>query len=173
MMSEAVIYILIGQKGSGKTYIGNIVRELYGITFIRVEDIALKIKQNRAVDDESYHKDVFAQIESHIRSVIVNNPIIIFESLGLTPHFDNMLENLKGDFRVICINVKVSPELCLERIKNRDKSIQIDISDEEILKINSLILEKNMLCDYEIENNESRAELIPQLNKLFVNRKIS
>lgn len=172
-MSEAVIYILIGQKGSGKTYIGNIVRELYGVTFIRVEDIALKIKQNRTVDDDSYHKDVFNQVESHIRSVIKNNHIIIFESLGLTPHFDNMLENLKRDFRVICINVKAPPGLCVERIKNRDKSIHIDVSDEEILKINSLILEKNMLCDYEIDNNESRAELIPQLNKLFANRKIS
>ncbi len=91
------IYIFIGQKGSGKSFTGKIVQDLYGIYFIRVEDIAKQIKKGRSIDDDSYHKEVFNQIESYLRKVLKSNSHIIFESNGLTSHFDLMLENLERD----------------------------------------------------------------------------
>ncbi len=167
MSPDRIIYILIGQKGSGKSFIGTIIQEIYGIAFVRVEDIARQSKKNRAVDDESYHKEAFFQIESHLREVLKNIPALVFESTGLTSHFDNMLESLKRDYRVITISVKAKSELCLERIKNRDRVIHINVSDKEVMHINSLVLHKNRVCDHELGNNGSREELINAIGNIF------
>ena len=59
------IYILIGQKGSGKSFTGQIIQDKFGVKFVRVEEIAKRIKRNREVDDESYHRDAFTEIESN------------------------------------------------------------------------------------------------------------
>ena len=56
-MSKQKIYLLLGQKGSGKSFIGAIMEKRFGITFIRVEDWAKQIKKDRAVDDEVYLKE--------------------------------------------------------------------------------------------------------------------
>lgn len=40
------IILLIGQKGSGKSFIGNIFEKEFGIKFIRVEDWAKHIKKS-------------------------------------------------------------------------------------------------------------------------------
>ena len=167
MPPEKNIYILIGQKGSGKTLIGTIIQELYGITFVRVEDIARKVKKNREIEDESYLNEVFTEIESHLRNILKNRTDIVFESTGLTTHFDRMLKNLKQDFRVISIAVKADPELCLKRIKNRDQSIHINVSDNEAIYINSLVRKKNMECNFEINNDGGREEVVSALGNIF------
>ncbi|EOZ98800.1 hypothetical protein A33Q_1454 [Indibacter alkaliphilus LW1] len=37
-MKSKIIYLLIGQKGSGKSFIGTLMEKEFGIKFIRVED---------------------------------------------------------------------------------------------------------------------------------------
>lgn len=51
MSTDKYIFVLIGQKGSGKSLTGSIINDLYGITFVRVEDIAKKIKKDRSITD--------------------------------------------------------------------------------------------------------------------------
>lgn len=172
MTPEKIIYILIGQKGSGKSFIGTIIQEIYGIEFVRVEDIARQLKKNRTVDDESYHKEAFFQIESHLRETLKSIPALVFESTGLTSHFDDMLVNLQRDYHVITIGVKADSELCLERIKNRDRSIHINVSDKEVTRINSLVLQKNRVCDYELRNDGSREELIGAVGNIFIRNQL-
>ena len=41
------IIILIGLKGSGKTYIGTLIQEKVGIKFFRVENVWLSFKSER------------------------------------------------------------------------------------------------------------------------------
>jgi len=167
MTFQKNIYLLIGQKGSGKTLAGQMIQDLFGIKFVRVEDIARRAKRDRAVDDESYHKEAFSKIESHLKSILENEPAIVFESTGLGAHFKEMLENLKRSFKVITIGIKADQELCLERIKSRDQSIHIDVSDEDVLLINSLVRRMNMNCDYEIDNNGTIEEFSSLLKNIF------
>ena len=161
------IYILIGQKGSGKSFTGQIIQDKFGVKFVRVEDIAKRIKRNREVDDESYHRDAFTEIELHLRRVLEDEPSVVFESTGLGVHFDQMLQNLKSSYKVITIGIKTDPDLCLKRIKSRDQSIHIDVSDKDVKYINSLVRQRNFECDFEIDNNGSRGELISLLHDIF------
>lgn len=161
------VYILIGQKGSGKTFAGQIIQDRYGIKFVRVEDIARGIKKGRTVTDESYHIEVFSHIESYLRKVLKEEPAVVFESTGLGSIFDRMRQTLSKDFKVVTIAVKADSELCLERIKTRDQSIHINVSDEDIKYINLLVRQRNFKCDFELNNNGSREELVSLLDDIF------
>ena len=167
MSSDKKLYILIGQKGSGKSFIGNMIQDLYGIKFINVENIALKVKRDRAIDDESYLVEVFFKIESHLRNALRDEASIIFESTGLSRQFDMMLVNLKMDYRVTTIKVNADENLCIERIHSRDKSTHVNVSDSEIMRINAFVRQKNLVCDYEINNDGHVEDLVSKLSKIF------
>ena len=62
------INILIGPKGSGKTFIGQLLQTKYGIHFLRVEDICLKIKADREIMNKTYISEVFLEIEKEVRN---------------------------------------------------------------------------------------------------------
>lgn len=167
-MKDKFVYLLIGQKGSGKSFIGKILDEEFGIKFIRVEDWARKIKRDREIDDESYLKQVFAEIEAGIRKCLDETDKLAFESTGLTEYFDTMLENLKHDFKVTTIGVTAESKTCLERVKRRDSNIHINVSDNQVLMINEKVREKNSETDFTI-NNESKPahELMSELANII------
>ena len=162
------IYILIGPKGSGKTYIGYLMDSAFQIQFLRVEDIALKIKKARSFDDPVYLQDVFKAIELQVRESLHSNERLVFESTGLTHQFDIMLENLKKDFNVYLIKILADPETCLIRIKQRDTSIHVNVSDDHINLINDKVAQKKFLFNAEIDNNKaSKEELYKQLQRIL------
>jgi predicted kinase len=165
-MKSKIIYLLIGQKGSGKSFIGTLMEKEFGIKFIRVEDWAKKIKKDRNVDNEAYLKQVFEEIESGIRDSLSDKDKIVFESTGLTEHFDLMLESLRRDFQVTTIGVYADSTTCLKRVKSRDQEIHINISDDQVLMINEKVRERNFETDFSIINEDkSEKELINEIEK--------
>ncbi len=167
-MKNKQIFLLIGPKGAGKSYIGNLIEKFYNIKFIRVEDWAKKIKIKRAVNDESYIKEVFITIEKGIRKTLEDLNEIVFESTGLTSYFDQMFCNLKKDFDVILIKIIAKQELCLKRVKIRELEIHINVSDKEVSQINDAFFNKNMKTNFVIDNNEKNEnELIDEIEKII------
>jgi shikimate kinase len=167
-MTNKTIYLLIGPKGSGKSFIGTLMDQKFGIPFIRVEDWAKKVKKDRQIDNEDYLSDVFSAIEKGIRHSLDMNDKIVFESTGLTPHFDRMLENVKEDFSVVTIGVHANHELCLHRVKSRDQSIHINISDEQVNEINKQVKKKEMRTDFQLINEgKSVEELVSEMREIL------
>ncbi len=167
-MNRKVIYLLIGQKGSGKSYIGSILDREFGIRFIRVEDWAKKIKKNRAIDNEAYLKQVFGEIEKGIRDSLTETDKIVFESTGLTEYFDQMIQRLSRYFQVATIGVYADSKTCLERVKSRNQKIHFNISDDQVLMINEKVRERNFETDFSIVNEDkSEKELINEIGKLI------
>lgn len=168
-MEYKYIFLLIGQKGSGKSFIGTLFEKEFGIKFIRVEDWAKKIKKDRDVDNEAYLKQVFEEIEKGIRDSLTGKDKIVFESTGLTEYFEKMLENLRRDFQVITIGVIADSTICLERVKSRDQEIHINISDDQILRINEKVRERNFETDFSLINeNKSEKELTNEIGNFIV-----
>ncbi len=167
-MNKMTVYLLIGQKGSGKSFIGTLMEKEFGIKFIRVEDWARKIKKDRNVDNEVYLKQVFEEIEKGIRNSLTDKGKIVFESTGLTEYFDIMLESLKKDFQVTTIGVYADSTTCLERVKSRDQEMHINISDDQVLMINEKVRERSYETDFSIINEDkSEKELINEIGKLI------
>ena len=167
-MKQKTIYLLIGPKGSGKSFIGTLINKYFRIKFIRVEDWVKIVKGNREIDDEAYIKEVFQVVEKGVRQELLNHDSIVFESTGLSDYFDKMHSSLLADFKVKSIRIIAQDNLCLKRVRTRDQSIHIDVSDDQVKKINKQVKEKGILTDYSISNNDKTdLELIDELWKII------
>jgi shikimate kinase len=167
-MDRKKIYLLIGQKGSGKSFIGTIIEKKFGIKFVRVEVWVKQIKKDRAVDDETYLKQAFEEIENGIRDSLNHTDKLVFESTGITTYFDHMLENLKKDFQVITIGVKADSGICLDRVQKRDQTIHINISDDQVSMINERVKQKDFQTDFQIINEiKEEKELVREIEKII------
>jgi len=156
------VYILIGPKGSGKSFIGTLLEKYYGIKFLRVENSVKKIKLNQSIDNPEYVHHAFRTIESRVRKYMKNEKVAVFESTGLTKYFDQMLKSLRIDFKVITIRISSDLKLCLDRVKSRDQSIHINVSEEQVKQINLAVEAKKMKTDFEIDNNYKSTEQLCQ-----------
>lgn len=72
-MKKKFICLLIGPKGSGKSFIGTLMEEEFGIKFIRVESWVKQVKRDRHIDNQSYLNDAFLAIESGVRKTLKTN----------------------------------------------------------------------------------------------------
>jgi predicted kinase len=138
------LYMLIGPKGSGKTYIGGLVGEKTDISFLRVESIWLSLKPE---------EDGWLQVEWEIDRAFERVDRLMVESLGAGEDFHRFYDSLRKKFRIRLIRVNAAPDLCLERIKNRDKKCHIPVSDSKVLEYNKIAAKIEMDWDMEIDNN--------------------
>jgi shikimate kinase len=167
-MNKKTVYLLIGQKGSGKSFTGALMDRKFGIKFIRVENWVKQIKKGREIDNPSYLNDAFCVIENGIRDALKQNDKIVFESTGLTSNFDQMLINLRKDFLVFTIQIEAEKDTCLTRVKTRDQSIHINVSDEQVNNINEQVQLKKFDTDYFIDNEKkSEDELKQEIEKII------
>ncbi|MEN8117332.1 MAG: hypothetical protein ABFS16_10155 [Bacteroidota bacterium] len=171
-MNRKEIFLLIGQKGSGKSFVGKIIEKEFGIKFIRVESWIKNIKKGRDVYDEKYIKHSLEMIENGIRQEINKTDKLVFESTGITKYFDRMLESLKEDFRVTTIGIHADSKICLNRVKTRDKTIHINISDNQVITINAKVREKDFTSDFHIDNGaKTNEDLIKELKDILTRYK--
>lgn len=168
---QKLLHILIGPKGSGKTFIGSLLQQELAIPFLRVEDIALAVRRDRSHQDDGYVLEVFAAIERAVRERLRTTDELIIESTGLTPAFDTMLARLERDFRVNLVRVHASAETCLSRVKQRDQSLHVDVSDAHVQQINEMVAAKTWPFKGEIDNQAADAATLVSAFELAVGRK--
>jgi shikimate kinase len=163
------LYILIGLKGSGKTFIGKLIESNFNISFLRVENIFKNIKRGRHYSDKNYISDGFTLLEKEIRNRFKETDNLVIESTGLTDEFKQMMDSLKKDFSVKLIKIEAEPDLCLKRVTNRDNKDHINISDSDVVKINDLAV--NVKFDYDLvinNNSKSEDEIVKELENLII-----
>ena len=79
-----------------------------------------------------------------------------------------MLKNLKSDYSVTTMKISAEKDLCLSRVKARDQSIHINVSDEQVNMINDAVFARNISTDLVIENeNKSEKELEKEIRDIF------
>jgi shikimate kinase len=160
------LIILIGLKGSGKTYIGSLIQERLGVNFLRVEDIWLSIEQKRF--SEEYYTEGFRLVEQEIENQFKNSDIVTIESTGTSKYFKPYLRELGNKYDLKLIKINTSPDLCLRRIKSRDSSIHIPVSDDIIDQVNREALEVDLDFDSIIDNEStSDDEILIRINKVI------
>ncbi len=163
------LYILIGLKGSGKTYFGKLIENHFNIYFVRVENIFKNIKRDRHYSDKNYIEEGFALLEKEIRTRFEKADALIMESTGLTDEFKQMLENLRKDFTVKLIKIEADPKLCLKRVSERNSKDHINVSDTDVEKINELVMKVKFEYDLVIDNNlKTEEEMIKEFKQLFI-----
>lgn len=138
------IFILIGPKGSGKTYIGGRIEKLTGIKFLRVEPIWLNLAEG---------EDGWDRVEREIDELFLQHEKVAIESLGAGEGFNRMYTSLKAKYDVKLIKVETDLEECLRRVRNRDKADHIPVSDEKVREYNRIAASVEHPWDAFIDNN--------------------
>ena len=138
------IYILIGPKGSGKTYIGGRIEKLTGIKFLRVEPLWLQLAEG---------EDGWEKVEKTIDELFIQLDKVVIESLGAGEGFNHMYASLKNKYRVKLIKVETDLDECLRRVKSRDSANHIPVSDEKVREYNRIAARVQHSWDAIIDNN--------------------
>lgn len=160
--------MLVGPKGGGKSFIGELMQQHFDITFLRVESWVKDLRKDRAISREGYLTEVFNTIEAGVRKALEENDQVVFESTALTKQFETMFESLKHDYAMTTIGVWATHIKCMERIRSRDQSIHIQVSEEEIRAINSMVVDRAAKTDFKLENNDATAvELVVNLKEIL------
>lgn len=160
------LVILIGLKGSGKTYIGSLIQERLGINFVRVEDIWLTIQHKRYSKD--YNSEGFKLVKQAIANQFIHSDLITIESTGASKYFKPFLRELGKKYDLKLVKIEASPEKCLRRIKSRDPSIHISVSDDIIKQVNRAAEKVDLEYDTVIENeNSSDDEILMKIKEII------
>ena len=164
MMKQVII--LIGLKGSGKTHIGTLAKEKLGIDFFRVENVWLDLKSKRLSDE--YMEEGFKLVETKIDNLLLDTNRIIIESTGTTIYFKFFLEKLKSKYEVKLVKINTSAEKCFQRVKSRDASVHIPVSDDLLEKVNKEAQQVKLKYDTVIDNEESSdTDIINRLKEII------
>jgi len=153
------LYMLIGPKGSGKTYIGSLVEKQTDISFLRVEKIWLSLKTG---------ENGWQKVEAAIDKAFETCPKLMIENLGAGPEFHGFLESLKSKYHIKMIRVFADPGTCLDRVLNRSNKDHIPVSNTKVAEYNKIAAQVRFPWSLEIDNNgpASDTEILDAIKSL-------
>lgn len=156
---DKTLYMLIGPKGSGKTYIGQLVENQTDISFLRIENIWLALKPN---------ENGWFKVEEAIDTEFTKCGKVMIENLGAGNEFDKFRKSLDSKYNLKIIRVKTDLKTCLYRVKNRCGEDHIPVSDSKVEEYNEIASKVELNWSLEIDNNgpASDTEIIKQINNL-------
>jgi shikimate kinase len=153
------LYMLIGPKGAGKTYIGTLVASHTDIHFIRVEPIWLSLQAG---------EDGWRKVEQTIDTAFETYQKVMIESLGAGEGFRHFYASLARKYPIKLIHVVSNLDTCLWRVQNRDSVDHIAVSDDKVVEYNKLAAQVRYDWALEIDNNQpmSDSEILAAFRQL-------
>jgi hypothetical protein len=139
-----ILYMLIGPKGSGKTYIGALIDQHTDITFIRVEPIWLSLQPD---------EDGWKKVETAVDTMFQTHDKLMIESLGVGDGFCGFYASLADKYSIKMIRVFADLSVCFTRVKNRSSHDHISVSDDRVMEYNKIAATMAYAWDLEIDNN--------------------
>jgi shikimate kinase len=144
MAKQKTLFMLIGPKGSGKTYIGTLVDQHTDIAFLRVEPIWLSLKPN---------ENGWKKVEATIDAMFKNCNKVMIESLGAGDAFSKFYASLAEKYSIKMIRVYANLETCFTRVKTRSDVEHIAVSDEKVVEYNRIAAAVTYNWSLEINND--------------------
>lgn len=154
------VYILIGPKGSGKSYIGELIERTLDLRFLSVEPFFMKARGSREELDEAYFAEAWNLVEARVDEYLRQHERVMIESIGTFKSFKEFLARLEAKYQVKLVQVKVPLKLCMERICKRDAKKHVAMQPNIIKRVNKLALGEKHKFDISIENIKSNDEQI-------------
>lgn len=137
-MEPARISLLVGPKGAGKTTLALRIEAELGIPFVRVEPIWLALAAEKAFEGPAFDAEGQQRVLAEVGRRLSESGRAVLESTGTAPWFASFVARLRALGEVELVKVSAPRELCLERVRNRDPSAHIPVSDDRVEQINRL-----------------------------------
>ncbi|MCW8129725.1 MAG: shikimate kinase [Planctomycetota bacterium] len=138
-----ILYMLIGPKGAGKTYIGTLVGRCTDIAFIRVEPIWLALAPG---------EDGWKKVEGVLDETFRTRDKVMIESLGAGEGFRGFHAALAAKYLIKMIRVFADLDTCLRRVQTRSRADLIPVSDEKVVEYNKVASQVVYDWAFELDN---------------------
>lgn len=154
------IHILVGPKGSGKTYVGNLISEHTNIPFVHVEKIFMSVRNNRDPLDKTYHQDGLRRVLDDIAARFKSEDALIIESTGAGEFFDLLLDAL-SNYSVKLHGIIADEGTIIQRLQDRSNTHQVPVSEEMISRMYELSLQRlQNISDVFLNENVSDQDIL-------------
>ena len=163
------VYILVGPKGSGKSYIGRILEKHYGIEFLRVEQLLIEHIRENGLPDGPLSKDGFDVEEEAIRGILERENAVISEVTGSSIYLQDFLTNLGNLYDLKLIHIVCPLDVCVSRVQRRAAKDHFEVADDALRRINEKSAKIQLNWDLEIDNSgaASSEQLISQFERIM------
>ena len=147
------IILLVGPKGAGKTTLAARMEREFGFAFVRVEAIWMELAKE--VEPTAPQFDVEGQLRvmDAVRQCLWAQSTVVLESTGTAPWFGHQLEQLGALAPLFLVQVKAPLSVCAGRVRQRDTSFHIDVSDDRIAEINAIAAQVDLDWDLAVFND--------------------
>lgn len=154
---RAQLVVLVGPKGAGKSEIGLMIESRFNAHFVDVERIAIRVLRSMGgIIDETYARRAFEEITRAIRAIETEHATIVIETTGASEETIRFLHRLMSRYDVRLIWIRASVGTCARRIKTRNQSKQISVSDDLIRTMQARSEALNLPWDIDIDNDDER-----------------
>jgi catechol 2,3-dioxygenase-like lactoylglutathione lyase family enzyme len=155
------VYVLVGPKGAGKSYLGRLAEKQLGLAFVDVEALALSMPE-----DERRSDLIYARLERLVDERLRDAPDVILEVTGASPHTGAFFESLRRKYQVRLVQLVAPPDTCLARIEARGPANQLPATPEQVREINRLSLEADFEYDLRLGNPPTDESLLSAIARL-------
>lgn len=160
-----MLVVLLGPKGSGKSFVGNLLNDRFGVTFLLVEPLwKLYYERCRA---RAVSPDVvqgIAEVHPIIRRAFAAAPHLAIETTGASEPILTDLLTIAPREQTLVIRVRAPLATCLARISARDQGAHIPVEPDTICKTHALSEMAPIAADVELDNSSATVdELVQQL----------
>lgn len=157
MPSLKKLVILVGPKGSGKTFVGTLAAKELGHRFLRVEPIFLENLRASRLTGEALDEEGYSKVTAAVHAELAGSGCLFIESTGASSAFPAFLEHMRSRYEVLLVSIRAPLDTCLERVRTRDQSTHIPVSDHRVLEINERAAKVQLPWDLEIDNTRPAA----------------
>lgn len=166
---KKTLFVLLGPKGAGKSYISRLMEKEWAIKFLRVEDIWLELeKENVSLEEKTSLGR--KKIKQEIKKLFLTHNAISIESTGTSDNFEDFLGELQQRCEVCIIKVLAPTSLCLERIAQRNTQNHVAYNLEELLEKDAMARDLEFGSKIIVNNSEDgEKNILKALRKLFLN----
>lgn len=169
MAASRSVLVLVGPKGSGKTYVGALIDKELGVRFLRVEPIFLENMHCSQLTGTALDEEGYSKVLGEIDSVLSRESRLVIESTGASEAFPAFLQALRSRYEVTLVSIRAPLERCLERVRSRDQTMHIPVSDDRVAEINARAAMVRLPWDLEIDNGgpASAEVILDQIRRLL------
>jgi shikimate kinase len=169
MAARRSVLVLVGPKGAGKTHVGSLIENELGVRFLRVEPIFLENMRSSRLTGAARDAEGYAKVLAEVDAVLSGEPGIVIESTGASESFPAFLDALRARYEVRLVAVRAPLDRCLERVRSRDRTDHIPVSDERVAEINARAAAVELPWDLELDSGgaASTGAILAQLRHLL------
>lgn len=150
-----MLVLLVGPKGSGKSYIGRILEAYRGVHFFHVEPLwQLYYAECEASGKQPVIAAGIARIHPRLTGALRRYDNVCAETTGASCEILSYLLPLRRSAVILVARVTAPPGLCLQRIAKRDQTCQVPMDIESVRKVHELSEAVVVRADLVIRNEQ-------------------